>query len=185
MKIESLEFPVKNPKPCYIWKIDVEDHENINVKILKTIENHRKINPEGYSDYINVDVWQTDWNMENEPGFEDIANIAIQLCDSISKNHFKFEKFKSEIIDCWSNVYNRDSGCRIHQHFPAVFSLVYYVKVPENSGNIFFPDLEVQIKPYPGLMICFRGDTWHGVEFNQTNQDRIIVALNINYSNQS
>lgn len=181
MNIEKLEFSIEHSRPCYIWKSDIENHIDINVKVLDTISKHRLKNPEGYTDFINLNVWQTNWNMENEPGFKELAQISLTVCEEISKEHFNFPKFKGKIIDCWSNVYNYDSGCRIHQHFPATFSLVYYVDVPENSGCITFPDLEIKLKPYSGLLLCFRGDTWHGVEMNQTDNDRIIVAFNIVY----
>lgn len=182
MNAEKLEFPIVHSRPCYIWKADIENFQDINHRILDTISNHRLLSPKGYTDYINVNVWQSNWNMENEPGFNDLAKLSLDFCEEISKTHFNFHKWQGKIVDCWTNVYNNESGCRIHQHFPATFSLVYYVSVPENSGCITFPDLEIKIQPYPGLLLCFRGDTWHGVEMNQTNNDRIIVAFNIVYS---
>lgn len=181
MKIESLEFEIKQTRPIPLWKHDVENFQKINEDIIKTIDQHREKNPKGYNDYINIDVWQTGWNMENEPGFEQIARLSKTFCTIVAKNYYNFQKFNPKIIDCWSNVYNKESGCRVHQHFPATFSLVYYVTVPENSGCIFFPDLDIKIQPYTGLLLCFRGDIWHGVELNQTENDRIIVALNIVY----
>jgi hypothetical protein len=182
MKIETFEFDLKSTRPVPLWRHDVENFEEINNEISSTISKHRAENPDGYNDYINVNVWQTGWNMEIEPGFSKIDNLAKTFCNTIAKDYYNFNQFNCKIVDCWSNIYNKDSGCRIHQHFPATFSLVYYVSVPENSGCIFFPDLEIKIQPYPGLLLCFRGDTWHGVEFNQTDKDRIIVAFNIVYS---
>jgi hypothetical protein len=177
--IEEIEFETKNPKPTYLWLYNVENHKDINSKIINTVTQHRTDNPEGYRDYINVDVWQTHWNMEDEPGFDKIADIAKNICTTISEKHFNFPKFFPKIVDCWSNVYMKESGCRVHQHFPAIFSLVYYVSAPEGTGKIFFPDLEIGIQPYEGLLLCFRGDTWHGVEFNKTEQERIVVAFNM------
>lgn len=181
MNIENFEFELKSTRPVPIWRHNVENSEEINKEILKTIESHRIKNPQGYTDYINVNVWQTNWSMETEAGFKNIAEIAKTLCVDIAKKYYNFTQFTPKIIDCWSNVYNKESGCRVHQHFPATFSLVYYVSVPEKSGCIVFPDLEIKIQPYPGLLLCFRGDTWHSVEFNQTDNDRIIVAFNIVY----
>jgi hypothetical protein len=182
MNIENFEFDLKITRPVPLWRHDVDNFEEVNKEIIETIKKHREKNPQGYTDYINVNVWQTGWNMEDEPGFAKIADLTKIFCKTIAKDYYNFNQFNPKIIDCWSNVYNNDSGCRIHQHFPATFSLVYYVAVPEDSGCIFFPDLEIKIKPYPGLLLCFRGDTWHGVEFNQTDKDRIIVALNIVYN---
>lgn len=182
MRIDKLEFEIKHNRPVPLWKHDVENFEEINKLIIETIKSYREKNPAGYNDYINVNVWQTNWNMESESGFSEIAEISKNICKVVAQEYYNFNNFNPTIIDCWSNIYNKESGCRIHQHFPATFSLVYYVEVPENSGCIFFPDLEIKINPYPGLLLCFRGDTWHGVEFNQTKNDRIIVSFNIVYA---
>jgi len=179
--VEELKFDIKHQRPCFVWATTIDNHEEINSKILETIDKERENNPKGYTDDININVWQSNWEMENEPGFYEVSNSAKELTVEIAKNHFNFNQFVPQLVDCWCNVYNNNSGCKVHQHFPATFSLVYYVKVPENSGRIFFPDLEVQLDPKPGLLLCFRGDTWHGVEFNQTKNDRIIIGMNVVY----
>lgn len=179
--VEELKFDIKHQRPCFVWATTIDNHDEINSKILDTIDKERENNPQGYTDDININVWQSNWEMENEPGFHEVSNSAKELTVEIAKNHFNFNQFVPQLVDCWCNVYNNNSGCKVHQHFPATFSLVYYVKVPENSGRIFFPDLEVQLDPKPGLLLCFRGDTWHGVEFNQTKNDRIIIGMNVVY----
>jgi len=180
--IEELDFEIKNPRPCYVWATTIKNSDDVNSRILKTISEEREKNPTGYTDDININVWQSNWEMENQPGFKDVADSAKEISTEIAKNHYNFKQFNPRLVDCWCNVYNKNSGCKVHQHFPATFSLVYYVKVPENSGRIFFPDLDVQLDPKPGLLLCFRGDTWHGVEFNQTEKDRIIIGMNVIYS---
>ena len=138
MKIENFEFDAIHKRPVCLWTHNVENCQKINQEIIETIDQHRRKNPQGYNDYINVDVWQTGWNMENELGFDQIAKLSQMFCNTVAENYYKFQKFNPKIIDCWSNVYNKESGCRVHQHFPATFSLVYYVAVPKNSGCIFY-----------------------------------------------
>lgn len=180
--IETHTFNVNNPRPIRIWTDEIENYEEINKKILDIISQHRADNPAEITDSINVNMWQTDWNMENTEGFSDIAKHATKMTREIAVNILNYKKWNSKIVDCWANVGNKDSRCNVHSHFPATFSIVYYVSVPSNSGKIFFPDIPVQLTPAEGLMICFEGGTWHGVENNLTDQDRIIVAMNIIYN---
>ena len=179
--LELHEFPIVHPRPLRVWTQEIPSAEVINQKIIKTINKHRQQYPEGYTDNININVWQTGWNMQAESGFAEVADLAKSMTKEIAEQQLHFANFTPKIVDCWSNVYNTDAGCKVHSHFPATFSLVYYVRVPEGSGQIFFPDAEVKLEPVPGLMICFEGSAWHGVEFNPTEEDRIIVAINIVY----
>ncbi len=176
--IETTEFPTVHPRALPIWSQTVENFSEINQVIKSKISDLRLTNPSGVTDSINVNIWQTAWNMETQPGFSSIAETATSMVQSISKEYYRSTSYSPKIIDCWANVSNKDGGCNIHQHFPAVFAVVYYVDVPENSGDIYFPDADLKITPYTGQMLCFRGDAWHGVEFNKTDKDRVIVAIN-------
>ncbi len=173
------EIDLIHPRKTPLWSHVIENKDEVNKKILDTIRNHKETNPEGYTDAINVNVWQSNWEMHDQPGIDFIVQSAKELTKSISKQYYNFPIFNPDVVDCWVNVYNKDSGCRVHQHFPATFSLVYYVQVPTNSGKIYFPDIETSLAPEPGLLLCFRGDLWHGVQFNLTSNDRIIIGINI------
>lgn len=179
MKIRLEEFDLKHSRSVPIWSCILDDYETINLKIIEEIQKYRSDNKENYTDSININVWQSGWEMHTKPVFDIVGKSAIDVTKTISKEYFNFPIFTPEIVDCWVNVYNRDSGCRVHQHFPATFSLVYYVAVPEKSGDIYFPDIGVNLTPQPGLLLCFRGDLWHGVQFNFTENDRIIIGINV------
>lgn len=177
------ELDLVYPRKIPLWSTVIENKEQINNQIIETIVQHRKDNPENYTDTINVNVWQSNWEMHSQPGIDTVAEASKKLTKTIAEEYYNFHTFVPDILDCWVNVYNKDSGCRVHQHFPATFSLVYYVQVPQNSGNIYFPDIKTSLAPEPGLLLCFRGDLWHGVQFNLTTNDRIIIGLNIIHKN--
>lgn len=182
---EQLEFETKHPRSTLIWTTVLDNKDEINQQIIETINQERKNNPEGYNDEININVWQSGWDMENASGFNRVAQAAKVFTKQIADEKLNFSIFNPHMIDCWCNVYNKESGCAVHSHFPSTFSLVYYVAVPKDSGRIFFPDIEIYLDPQPGLLLCFRGDTWHGVEFNKTENDRIIVGMNIMHQDQT
>ncbi len=177
------ELELIHPRKIPLWSTVIENKEEINQQIIETVTQHRKNNLENYTDTINVNVWQSNWEMQTQLGIDVVAEKSKEFTKVLAKEYYNFQNFVPEIVDCWVNVYNKDSGCRVHQHFPATFSLVYYVQVPQNSGNIYFPDLKTSLTPEPGLLLCFRGDLWHGVQFNLTTNDRVIIGLNIIHKN--
>jgi uncharacterized protein (TIGR02466 family) len=83
-----------------------------------------------------------------------------------------------------------------------MLSGVYYVKVPENSGNIYFYDPragsqmllppytqmtkwtlgKILYKPIEGMFILFPSWLWHGVEPNSSEENRISLSFNIGTS---
>ena len=162
-----------------IWTTQIENYEPINLEILNTLQQHRENNIQGVVDDINVGVWQTEWHMETYSGFDLIADIAKETTSIIAKDFYRYNTFNPKIIDCWSNVYYTDSKCHVHHHFPATFSLVYYVTVPEGSGEIYFPDINQSFLPTEGTLLCFRGDLKHGVNSGTFQGQRVIVGINI------
>ncbi len=179
MKYNTEQFDLKYSRPVPLWSIVLENHEELNKKLLEEIKKYRLEKPENYTDSINVNVWQSNWEMHTRPSFDVLIDTVKDFTKSVAKEYYNFPKFNPDVVDCWVNIYNTDSGCRVHQHFPATFSLVYYISVPEHSGEIYFPDIEASLMPSSGLLLCFRGDLWHGVKFNFTSNDRIIVGINV------
>ena len=103
----------------------------------------------------------------------------------------------------WVNINRRgDSNVR-HNHFGrGIFmSGIYYVKTPENSGNIRFYDprgsMHMALEDYdyyygvadyqyvipePGLCLFFPNWLDHAVEENESDEDRISIAFNVVYA---
>ena len=184
MNFHTEEIAVQHNRPVLLWSYKNENHNILKNKIINTINLYKEKFPQNYTDSINVNVWQSNWEMQNQPGIDEVANLAKELTKSIATKTYNFPIFNPEIVDCWVNIYRNNSGCRVHQHFPATFSLVYYVQVPDKSGEIYFPDLEINLNPEPGLLLCFRGDLWHGVQFNLTSNDRIVIGINVVHKHQ-
>jgi len=103
----------------------------------------------------------------------------------------------------WVNI-NRRGDCNTrHVHFynNIFLSGVYYVKVPENSGNIkfwdprgllhhtlpehdfYFDGHEYEwIVPKPGMLLFFPSWLEHEVEPNESEEDRISISFNLAYA---
>jgi hypothetical protein len=179
MNIKFSTFPSTQPVPLCLWSTRVDNYQTINADILSVIADVKLKNPEGFTDSINFNTWQSKWNMETYPGFKEIAEIACNVTAEIAQDHFKCTNFSPKILDCWANVYDNQGGCNQHSHFPATFALVYYVQVPPGSGDIYFPEAEIKLTPVVGHLLCFSGATWHGVDPSQTDENRIAIGINI------
>jgi len=100
------------------------------------------------------------------------------------------------ISNYWFNINPKHSYNLQHTHPGSVFSLVLYLQVPENSGNLVLarPDNQQHflitdrvtsktmstfpIDPTVGMLVAFPSNMPHYVEQNNSNQDRISVAFN-------
>jgi uncharacterized protein (TIGR02466 family) len=109
------------------------------------------------------------------------------------------------IARIWFNINPAYAYHGEHMHADALFSGVYYVQTPPNSGRIVFRDPRlvtafirppfrdqttqngesVAITPRPGLLVMFPGWLAHSVEQNRSSADRISIAFNIVFTMNS
>ena len=127
----------------------------------------------------------------------------IRTGSSTSKQYygFKDEEFSEKIsklvkeqhtIDypvrlqaAWLNINHPKDSNNVHEHTGGVqfLSGVYYLKVPKDSGDIqFYNHLREKvssISPKENMVILFPCGVLHGVEENNSSEDRISIAFNI------
>lgn len=108
-----------------------------------------------------------------------------------------------QVINSWININPTGSFNNKHFHPQCDLAGVYYVDVPENSGDLVFESpqafhcfgeldsytseikeawgqhLERSITPMNGLLIVFPSYISHGVKVNQSKEDRISISFNI------
>tara|TARA_B100000579_G_scaffold3568_1_gene2748 strand:+ start:3630 stop:4202 length:573 start_codon:yes stop_codon:yes gene_type:complete len=171
------------PNPLWSLKVDFD-----NESLARDIYNFKENNPSQI--YSNVGGYQGDL-FEHQAWAEMIAQNCPQRSD---------KPLTDLNIYPWVNINPKGAYNRRHVHMDTSIFLsgVYYVKVPENSGNIRFYDprgplMHVQrdheyfsdsivcheIEPYDGLLLYF--PTWfeHDVTENETDEDRISIAFNV------
>ena len=113
------------------------------------------------------------------------------------KSTIEYESlFRIKLANAWVNINRKHDYNITHNHPKAAFSGVIYLKVPDNSGPIvfknpapvnlfpvssesplFYPDY--LLVPNPGDTIFFPAYLHHFVEVNQSNEDRISIAFNM------
>jgi uncharacterized protein (TIGR02466 family) len=136
------------------------------------------------------------YNLKNDPMFTELINAV-----TVKVNEFAKEHGSDTTYDCqhaWVNIADKDNYQEFHTHIGSVFSVVYYVSVPEGSGKIVFEDpKEPDMMPlrdvknqtplsyrrifYPsetGSLVIFRSYLRHMVEPGTNIEPRISISMN-------
>ncbi len=68
-----------------------------------------------------------------------------------------------------------------HDEDDELLSAVYYIRVPENSGDLILyeDDLPVRVQPVEGKLVMFAPALLHEVTMNHSPELRLSVAMNI------
>ena len=197
----KMSFPT-----IFYWK-DIIDYEEKNKEWIKHIKEvqYSKEGRKGVQK-SNVFGWQSGDTWITHPG---IWNEAQTFANELH-SAMKIDPEYPAVIDAiWANVNGKGSYNRFHTHPGCHLSFVYYLKCPENSGQICFSDprpqaFAVQLpfisddnlqgdrppeygqeaywRPTPGRFIMFPSWLCHDVEPNQSNQSRISISGNITFS---
>jgi len=130
----------------------------------------------------------------------DVDNLIDNIIPIISKIYQETGIFKDPTLnEYWFNINKKGSYNLVHNHPCTYFSAVFYVSVPNNSGNIIFERTDqlcdwtiidqvnernwgsYYIEPYKNLLVIFPAYMRHFVEENVTTDEddrRISIAFN-------
>ena len=115
-----------------------------------------------------------------------IPELTALLDEAIAqaKNILKIDNLRAGY---WFNYMPPGSATLIHSHddYDELLSGVYYVNVPENSGNLIVHDVadgnskeNIEITPKAGEFIFFKPDVRHEVSRNNSNEYRLSIGIN-------
>lgn len=110
-----------------------------------------------------------------------------------------FVDSEPRITESWSVIGGRGAWHTAHQHYPRLWSGVFYVAAErcvaaqaptDRSGKIeflspisvpmaYFSTPSIAYDPRDGLLLLFPGALLHMVHPNQTDEERVIVSFNI------
>jgi hypothetical protein len=83
----------------------------------------------------------------------------------------------------WFNAMDEGQRTSLHHHDEndELLSAVYYIRVPENSGDLILHDggNTVRIKPQEGKLVMFAPDVLHEVTSHLGSGLRLSVAMNV------
>ena len=146
----------------------------------------------------NAGGWHSETNMNKR---EEYNPLTIELFNMQEEIYKKENLSRKPVMgNMWANINGPGNYNRPHVHPNSLFSGVYWIKTPENSGNLMLydprpgthmsmpnrtdgklpPELwrEVQYSPKAGTCLMFPAWVWHEVKPNKSNDIRISVSFN-------
>ena len=171
--VEVLQHNFETIKPESIFTSIIEDDE-MNKNIIEQIRKTGDV-----QDYkTNVKAYMTDWDMRGKPGFDKLEKIIMDMTNYLSKIYYN-RPINPRVENLWGMIYKKGDYAMVHDHWPSLWSGVYYIEVPDNSGDLFFPQLKQAMAPKKNQMIVFEGKTRHGVRESLSDKERIAVSFNV------
>lgn len=97
------------------------------------------------------------------------------------------------VLNMWGMISKQGATNVYHCHPGCDYSGVFYLKTPENCGDIRFEnisdaaaytgygDVNFDIQPEEGMLLLFPPWLRHSVLVNQSNEDRICISFNLRW----
>ena len=146
----------------------------------------------------NRNAWHSTTDMQNRPEYKPLIDELFKMVNQVFEEEFLTRG--AALGNMWANINPPGGYNQSHVHPNAVFSGVYYVKAPPNSGRLVCQDprpgiqtcmpdrkkeqvpkhlwRDVRIEPKENRAIMFNSWLWHSVEPNMSNETRISVSYN-------
>ncbi len=130
---------------------------------------------------------------------ENLSEFTKELAYHVNAycSNLEFTGKRFAIESSWFSKFERGNYAHLHNHGAADISGVYYVKVPDDSSNIFFetPNRHLEtsdvfsaiakreeLNAQEGMLALFPGWLQHGVRTNGTDDPRVSMSFNICFS---
>ena len=182
--------------PTIIYIKDLPNPNELNLYLEKHIIEWSK-NDTGVKK-TNVNGWHSQTDMNHKKEYEPLIKELFQMQNEIIQEEYL--DMDPKLGNMWANI-NPPGGMNMpHLHPNALFSGVYYIKTPLNSGRLKVIDprpgvqtmmpirkpgnpgkdfwREIHMEAVPGRIIMFPAWLWHSVEPNQSQESRISVSFN-------
>ena len=140
----------------------------------------------------------SDWDLHNLKETEELTSWISRVLPDVSKNFaskqnpqlslhshedeeaYDFNVNGFEIASCWGIHYNGNEGIGQHNHFPALLSFVYYVRIPEGSAPFMIEGESLQVEE--GQCLFFLASEFHSMFQNAHTDGRCAITGNIIYN---
>ena len=173
----------------FIFK-DIPNAKELNKYLFKEIKKWRKADPEGEKKTNSGFGWHSKTDMDKRKEYKPLIDELFKMAYECNADFGVSGKLG--LGNMWANINPTYSYNKTHTHPNSMWSGVYYIKVPKNSGKLFLEDprpgpnthmprrvdnLPEQLwrvcayEPVEGRMIFFPSWLPHGVDINM-NTDK-------------
>lgn len=186
--------------PCLIHVLECREFKEYQEKLIEWIYDYRTKHPDSVTKSNIGGGFQSSADFYGKEDFvEYLDKIFYELDDF--KKLFKVRSFK--LKNAWININPPGAYNRSHIHPESEISGVWWLKIPENSGvlqfespfeytqnrliNSYRDDIRESInmfenfylQPKEGTIAIFPSDMRHFVDVNNSKEDRVSIAFNL------
>jgi len=188
--------------PTAVWMVEYDDYDAVNRGILDEMgrvdwdtEHARAGRSAEVQDRYMEDIFIT---TELVPSAAAIFSAFVYNCERIAEeSQWDLTSNEIRVSDLWAHVTPPGRNTQCHHHLPDHLSCAYYVKTPQDCGNLRLLDdrkyrigepdsttpnamtghwMEVPAKE--GLMVIFPSWLNHQVSENRANEARVSLSMN-------
>lgn len=180
------------------WSRMVVDSHAINQQLM-VLQTHLEETTTG-AVRSNAGGWHSTPDLHLNSEFAQIRQIIGTTCAQCARSlNFDFDKYHLAFNEMWLNRNGPGDYNRAHVHSNAVFSGVYYIKVPAGSGNLelYDPIRErvmtalpvhenlprtgptLEISGEEGKLLVFPSWLQHAVQTNRSSEARVSLSFNM------
>ena len=191
-----------NLMPIYsvpLWQSEYPEFEEHKEIFLSAVKEYKEQNPTKETPRSNITGYQSPDTLhsvaELRPLFEYICQMGFKACADLD-----FVDCDIALTSAWLNVNDRRQ-CMNSEHVHGdVFSGVFYLQTPEESGKLSlsnpainrmwlgcsltsnknsFTGESIKVEPVEGNIILFPSYLPHSVETNNHDEERISISFNL------
>jgi len=182
-----------------IWTSLISHYKELNADLMEYIENLKENDPEGLKRSNNIGWHSKDFNLQDSVPKKFINAISKNINKAITDMGWDLKKNHIKITSMWSIININQASNHRHIHSNNYISAAYYLKAPNNCGDIVFYDPResrivrkpkiqfknelnaetVNISPKEGALVLFPSFLHHSVNPNLSNSERVVVSFNI------
>ncbi len=195
--------------PTLVFSLEVPDSELLNARLIEAIYAARERDETGVrkSNFPELGGWHSHVKLHKDAAFSGLVQHVDAAAAKMNRELGYHRSYRLKIGTMWSIVNSPGGLNRAHIHPGCIWSGVYYVQAPRNSGRIEFIDprtqnlmsgvkyitgakrprdcwKKVRYKPLAGRMLIFPAWLYHSVGPNRSrakgkDADRVIVSFNL------
>ena len=185
--------------PTPVWTFHLENYKILNEELYSFIKNIQMRDQKGIQKSNNKSWHSKDFDLQEAEPKKFINQISSYIEKIMIDMNWRMGNQNVKISNMWTIVNTGGSSNSKHQHGNSTISGAYYVRAPENCGDILFYDprpapvfyypnansfnmLNAQvhgITPKEGGLILFPSYVDHSVNENLSNEERIVISFNI------
>ena len=186
--VESIDYEVDFPMTVSATvRCPIELRKsNLNEQTRSSLIEHILEHGDEQNHASNVKADMTDWHMHEK--YKEFKELSI-FAEAVAN-----ELFNADITiytqECWGAVYRKGEETIKHTHWGNLWSWCYYLKVPSDSPPFRFEDIgegktaSFDIYPQEDDLLMFPSWISHSVPVSQSDEERIMVAGNIQLNNK-